>query len=129
MSGEQFLYNFNVLPIGGYDIILGTKWMSLVSSVIFNFQEEVIVVKWRGRSIVLKDDVQRVKKVITNNSLSQFTSEDAYFLCQVSAVEKEVVECDKIPHEVKELLQQYPEPFAEPKGLPPPRARDHLIPL
>lgn len=68
-------------------------------------------------------------KMITVNSISKISQDDSYSLCQVVGTEKESQIESNMPAEIKELLQNYHDLFAEPKGLPPLRAHDHLIPL
>lgn len=103
-------------------MILGTNWMRLVSPVVFNFQEENIIVKCKGRNIELRRNSREENKVNMTNRLSKFSIEDAYFLCQVAAVEEEQGETNKIPPVIEGLV-------TEPNELPPPRIHDHLIPL
>ncbi|WOH05104.1 hypothetical protein DCAR_0624517 [Daucus carota subsp. sativus] len=131
MSGEQFYYTFNILPIRGYDIILRVNWMKVVSPVVFDFDHGVIAVKWKGKRIELSNNssVDYVEKIVTTSDVKAYSSEDACFLCQVVAVEEETTTTNITPSSITALLQQYPDLFEEPKGLPPPRAHDHLIPL
>lgn len=130
MSGKSFVSNLNVIPSGGYDLILGVNWMKLVSPVVFDFTQGIITINWKGEKVQLKDDMGNSPgKVITSNAVTGFNNEDAYFLCQIAAVEKELEPTDEVPAEVGTLLQQYRDLFAEPKGLPPQRAHDHFIPL
>lgn len=51
MAGESFVAPMLALPIGSYDVILRVTWMKLVSPVIFNFQQDSIMVSWEGRRL------------------------------------------------------------------------------
>lgn len=60
---------------------------------------------------------------------SKFHQEEAYFLVQLTVINGEQCEMDKIAPEYHELLQQYADIFAVPQELPPPRSHNHSIPL
>lgn len=130
MANKTFTVKFHVIPIGGYDMILGVNWMKIVSPVVFDFNTWGISIKWKGERVQLLDHTQEHNvKMITVNSISKISQDDSYSLCQVVGTEKESQIESNMPAEIKELLQNYHDLFAEPKGLPPLRAHDHLIPL
>lgn len=131
MAGKVFTGKFHVIPVGGYDMILEVNWMKLVSPVVFDFGHNSITINWRGEKVELSSSSQETTtKILLTNSVEKFDQEEAYFLCQVVGKEEAVEDaCAQVPTEILELLHQYDDLFDEPKGLPPPRAHDHLIPL
>lgn len=38
LQGHEFYMDFQVLPLHDYDIVLGTKWLSTLGSMLWNFQ-------------------------------------------------------------------------------------------
>lgn len=111
-------------------MILGVNWMRMVSPVLFDFQASSISMKWKGERVELTDQYRNgSNKILTCQTISGLQKEESYFLCHVVAIEDEDKEGDGIPDGVRGLLHQYQDLFEEPKGLPPTRTHDHLIPL
>ena len=68
-----------------------------------------------------------IQELSTNQLVKCWKGNDIWELVMVH---HQPVESDRpIPQEVTDLLQQYPNVFADPKGLPPSRVYDHTIPL
>ena len=38
LQGNQFLVQLHVLPIGSYDLVLGTQWLSTLGVIHWNFK-------------------------------------------------------------------------------------------
>ncbi|KAL8102891.1 hypothetical protein AgCh_027425 [Apium graveolens] len=120
----------NVLPLGGYDIILGVNWMKLVSPVVYDFQHGVITVKWKGQRLELHSDLNAsTGKIIATTNTEVCLKDDVCFLYQVVSIEGETDARVKLPPRIEKILDHYSDLFEEPHGLPPPRTHDHLIPL
>lgn len=58
MSGEAFAVNMSVIPLGGYDIILGVQWMTQVSSVTFDYSQGRITVINKAKRFVYNSQNQ-----------------------------------------------------------------------
>ncbi|XP_074346537.1 uncharacterized protein LOC141685327 [Apium graveolens] len=88
MSDHAFHCKMNVIPLGGYDLILGVKWMATVSPVTFDYQQNNILINWQGERLQLqqfvkdlrcpiahKEEIEKITRellaagVIRNNSL------------------------------------------------------------
>lgn len=88
MSSEDFVADMHVIPLGGYDVILGIQWMSKVGPITFDYPNGNIAICYKNRRICLKQSNQTaaVQVQLSGNS-SRFHKEEAYFLIQVAAVE------------------------------------------
>lgn len=132
MAGETFITDVHILPLGGYDLILGVEWMASVSPVTFNYVEETVTICTGEKVVTLPQTAQlpRVTLQLKPPSLKA-TMEEAFFLVQVSAVEE--TSSPETPRvtipEIVELVKDYADIFAQPTQLPPPRKQDHHIPL
>jgi hypothetical protein len=110
----EFSSSFKLLPLQGYDGILGMDWLSLHSPQIINWQE-----KW------LAFQVQGKWHCIQGRDHHLF---DCTFV-QINLMQEKDETSGSIPSEVQALLQQFASVFATPEGLPPHRAVSHSIPL
>jgi hypothetical protein len=101
IKGDRFYVDLFVMPLAGYDLVLGTQWMVTLGRVTWDFIDRTISFAYQGRSMCWSD--------VEAGPLSWVTT--------VSATEGLL----------DDLLQAFDSVFAEPSGLPPQRARDHTI--
>lgn len=135
MEGTEFSGDFNIIPLGGYDLILGVSWMAEVSPITFDYKAENIVVNWKGKRITLQQQYKPAQLKILNSVDSiKHHNEEAYFIVQLTAISDNVKVTTPdgeqlLPKPVQTLLTEYADIFATPTGLPPIRRHDHSIPL
>lgn len=89
MAGETFRAKVLVLPIGGYDVILGVHWMKMVSPVVFDFQNNSMVVLWQKKRITLNHSTEPVDVKFTSSKENKpvINKGDTCFLIQIRALE------------------------------------------
>jgi len=103
IAGENFCVDLYVMPLAGYDVVLGTQWMVTLGKMVWDLTTRTVAFTRHGRTICWEDvAAQRAPR------LSNITAPAAL---------------------LEELLTAFGGLFAEPTGLPPPRARDHSIVL
>lgn len=128
MSGTTFQSDFYAIPLGGYDLILGVQWLGQVSPVCFDFGKQEIAIHWVNEQIVLKCDQSTNPEFQVE--LEERTRDNskplACFLVQLTAVE-EIKDSTPVPRELQPVIDQFPDIFKTPTGLPPQRPQDHLI--
>ena len=103
IHGEIFTTDLFVMPLAGYDVVLGAQWLGTLGPVTWDFQRRTMSFLQQGRPIVWP--------------CVQGTSAPANCSTTASA------------SLLDELLHSFAAVFAEPQGLPPPRSRDHGITL
>lgn len=52
LAKHTLQYNFRVLPLPGYDVILGYDWFTLMSPVVFNIPENTFSFSLQGKTTV-----------------------------------------------------------------------------
>lgn len=96
-----------MIPLGGYEAILGVQWLRQVSPICFDFTKQEMVITWQQKKIT-----------------------QACFLVQLSAIEESTPEQEiQAPEDIQKILHEFPTVFQPPKELPPCRPQDHLIPI
>ncbi|XP_021311923.1 uncharacterized protein LOC110433726 [Sorghum bicolor] len=104
INGTAFSTDLFVMPLAGYEVVLGTCWMRTLGDVVWNFAERTMSFHSDGRHI----------------TWAGLPSSSVTSLRTIAAASGTLLD---------ELLAAYADIFAAPSGLPPPRTRDHAIVL
>lgn len=129
----KFQQQFRVLDLPGHDIVLGSDWMATHSPVAFHYNpRQITVMKDKQTPVTIKAcDTLSAATIIDAPEVNKLLSAGApgYVLHLIRDTTLKMPDKHVVPPPVEEVLQQFPEVFQEPKGLPPKRAHDHKIPL
>ena len=143
MSGQKFVTEAMLIPLGGCDMVLGVQWLSTLGPVKWDFKKLTMEFIFKGNSINLQGvPCQKVKIIDKPPSLKMLQT--AAHLCFIevkelsslksvqvdkSATNKQSKEESQWP-ELTQLREQFAAVFEEPTELPPHRGiYDHKIPL
>ena len=99
----HFEVDLFVMPLAGYDLVLGTNWMATLGKLVWDLASGTVAFQHEGRSVLWEG-----VPAPSAPSLSTATASASL---------------------LEELLAGFGDVFAEPTGLPPPRSRDHSITL
>lgn len=130
IQGHEFSNSFKLLPLKGYEIILGCDWLLEHSPISLDFDERLMTINWkREKTITLQDKtfakgippISLHKLIASKNKITE-----GYFLFPKA---KDKTETAPIENSVKEVLQEFQDVFETPTELPPQRGFDHAIPL
>ncbi|XP_010260188.1 PREDICTED: uncharacterized protein K02A2.6-like [Nelumbo nucifera] len=103
---ESFRAYLFVLSLDEFDIVLGVKWLITLGPILWDFTALTMTFHLDGKPVTWQGTWTRTKT-------------------QLHALQGE----NSRTTDVERLLTDYSAVFQEPKGLPPPRAYDHRIPL
>jgi len=104
IDNTTFAIDLFVMPLAGYDIVLGTQWMATLGPIVWDFAARSLSFTYQGRAFCWAGVPSTGAP-----SLRAATASSASLL--------------------DGLLAAYDDIFTEPSGMPPPRARDHAITL
>ncbi|XP_022007185.1 uncharacterized protein LOC110906345 [Helianthus annuus] len=119
-----------VLPLQGWDMVLGASWLATLGPVItdyklgtFEFQSEGKRICWQGDSSPVIQPIQfhGFQQLLHTQSIGQ--------LFHLQLIHPSSPVCSAIPPDLQALLDQFSTVFQPPQGLPPTRAKDHGITL
>jgi hypothetical protein len=110
----EFQSSFKILPLQGYDGIVGMDWLSLHRHQFVDWNEKWIAFQIKGKWICLQGGDPTAS---TCN------------MVQICLMQDSADIPTPIPPEVQAILDQFSLVFTEPSGLPPRRAVSHSIPL
>jgi hypothetical protein len=103
IEGITFPADLFVMPLAGYDVVLGTQWLGALGPIVWDLRHRRLSFQRQGRTV----------------RWSAIADTGPATLSTMVASE---------PH-LEALLEAFSAVFAEPTGLPPPRAHDHRITL
>ena len=103
IHGDLFHADLFVMPLAGYDMVLGTQWLATLGPVLWDFGARTMMFQWQGQSICWQG-VPGPEAPVVHTTTATTTL-------------------------LAELLASFDDIFAEPHGLPPIRSRDHSITL
>ncbi|KAL4282483.1 hypothetical protein GQ457_16G010960 [Hibiscus cannabinus] len=130
IQDHKILVDFYVLPLQGWDMVLGISWLATLGSVITNYATSQFEFTLNGQRIFWQGDTTPVTHPIHFNALRRLHQTHAisefYRLELISQVEDTSRPCRP---EMTTLLDEFIDVFQQPHGLPPNRPQDHGISL
>ena len=133
IQGETFSNKFNLIPLKGYDIILGADWIYKYSPITLDLKKRELGITKGEKVITLQDFTNTGKHLLVDSSkVDKIIRKDGLgYLFQITQVaeESDVEESISIPDDIQDILQRFPTVLEKPKGLPPQRGCDHVITL
>lgn len=130
MEKLTYTNDFLLLPLRSCDIILVVQWLLPLGDIKLNFQELTLGYTYQGHECVLKVHVDKVRTVEAKRLEKMANRGAQLFMIRVVPLEEKGNLGVTTPKEIVFLTREYPQLFAEPKGLPPSRGPfDHKIPL
>ncbi|XP_077242438.1 uncharacterized protein LOC143882945 [Tasmannia lanceolata] len=129
MHGPEFTIEVRLLPLEGYDVVLGIQWLTTLSDILWNFSKLRMEFWLAGCRHVIRGaksgELHAIGRTKMEKTLKKQGQGALAMLCSITAE----TETNTDHPLLTELLQEFVKIFDEPKGLPPERANDHKIPL
>lgn len=101
-ADERFDIDFDTLPLGGYDVVLGVEWLGTLGPVLLDFGRQTMAVARTDHRVL-------------------WTGLDGPAVPTIYAMEESKADLLRL------LLDEYAAVFQEPRGLRPVRRHSHLI--
>ena len=130
IQGISIIQNFFLMEMGGSEVVLGMDWLSSLGKIQADFKEMTLQWKEGGKLWEIMGDPSLCKARASWKATLQVLKEDGegYMITPWQDVPI-VNEQDGVPHEIYEVLKEFPALFQVPVGLPPSRECDHSIML
>jgi hypothetical protein len=103
VGGMVFGIDLFVMPLAGYNIVLGTHWMATLGPIVWDFTARTMAFQWEGRDVCWRSVAPP-----SAPTLLATTADDTL---------------------INGLLHTFADVFTEPIGLPPTQGREHHIVL
>lgn len=136
MQGQNFSADMWVLPLIGYDVILGVHWLKTLGEFRWDLNKYTLKFHKGDQEVVLRgilqEDLRWVDERQLSKALHKLEQIDSMQLCSLQGAEE--VQVAKtgdltVTTAISNLLSEFQDVFGEPVGLPPSRTHDHQIPF
>ena len=124
IEGMAFHVDLYVMPLAGYDMVLGTQWMATLGRIAWDFAAGTMAFHQQGRDICWHSVESRSAPAAASITAARparsggATPSDA--MAATSPGDRPLLD---------DILTSFADVFAEPSGLPPQRGRAHSIHL
>ncbi|CAH9132841.1 unnamed protein product [Cuscuta epithymum] len=132
MAGHSFAASVRVLPLGGYDMVLGVDLMKKLGPILLDYDNHSITFDHQGEKVVVSGIQSEISvRMINGARMKKFLHKKngtiSQCFCMITTIKKESDSDSN--KEVEDILYEFGEVFQEPKGLPPIRNCEHQIDL
>ena len=103
-----FVTDFFVLPLEGYDVVLGTKWLRMLGSIEWDFEKLFMKFTWNDKEVVLCG-INSTGKVLDATPISKLNKQQQRVTLHALDVTSPSTKPDHIPPPIKDLLLSYQE--------------------
>uniref|UniRef100_A0A2N9GVS5 Integrase catalytic domain-containing protein n=1 Tax=Fagus sylvatica TaxID=28930 RepID=A0A2N9GVS5_FAGSY len=125
MQGLHLKLTFNLLELGGCGIVLGTQWLSTLGVISWDFKNLVMGFMHEGKQVWLQGLKEKPNLIQGSKDFKGKATMKGLLLqimpCELASIQEEI--CAPI----RELVEEFPQVFEEPEGLPPKRNHEHQI--
>ena len=136
LQGITITVDFYILPLEGYDAVLGAQWLMTLGPILWDFSKMQMKFSMEGKEVMLQgrstpsskfvdeEDMRRELKKRKQGVLLQL-----YAITPVDQQPQDLTHGTKEDERLQKILASFGDLFAQPKQLPPTRSHDHKIPL
>lgn len=131
-QGTTFRSNLKVLPLGGYDVIIGMDWLQSHNPMGIDWVGKRLAFWDQGKLVTLEGiraPIGSCQEVKPQELHSMLQHAEVATMVEIQSLEGQASGKVLVPEEIEALVAEFAELFKEPEGLPPTRQFDHTIPL
>lgn len=133
VQGHQFSFPVRVLPMGGYDLVLGMDWLTQYSPTTCDWAAKWLQFSYQGSLIKLQgiqssSDLTTPQEATPEQVVKWTKGNDVWAIAVLEQSGGVTIPVSEFP-EIQSLLSEFESVFQNVSDLPPHRALDHAIPL
>lgn len=130
IQGIPIAVDLYILPLEGYDIVLGTQWLRTLGPIVWDFEKLLMAFNLGKEQVIFQGCATPPNRLVSAFQMQQLTKLlNRGFLLQIMEPVYATQQIPTIHPQIKTLLDKYNTLLTEPTGLPPQRLHDHKIPL
>jgi RNase H-like domain found in reverse transcriptase/Reverse transcriptase (RNA-dependent DNA polymerase)/Integrase zinc binding domain/Retroviral aspartyl protease/Integrase core domain/Retrotransposon gag protein/Chromo (CHRromatin Organisation MOdifier) domain len=131
IQGFEFQHDLRLLPVKGYDVILGLDWLSKLGPMKIDWSQQWVEFKLGPETVKLqvKGNESELHCCEAVELSSEWKPHSELLVAQIWLCEGQSSKENQVPMELEEVLKKFVAVFETPTQLPPKRAVDHSITL
>lgn len=130
IQGVSVYVDLYILPLEGYDVVLGTQWLRTLGPIMWDFSKLLMAFFLDGKHVIFQGSQIPGNQVISACHMEQIVKAlKRGFLLQIIGDSTATTKVPKLHPQIQDLLEEFRVILTEPMGLPPQRCHDHKIPL
>ena len=128
LQGHRFVLDFNVLHLGGCEVVLGTQWLRTLGVINWDFQLLTMKFLYLGKRVFLQG-LQPTSLTISNADKLFSGSRRKGLVLQITTINPFSSVQPHLSPVLADLLSEFSKVFVVPIGLPPIIGHEHSINL
>ena len=128
VQGYRFIVDFNVLHLGGCEVVLGTHWLSTLGEINWDFHLLTMKFVYLGKVVFLQGLRPSDSTILEADRFLNDSARKGLVL-QLSPANSATAIQPQIPSALSDLLNEFSKVFEVPSSLPPIRGHEHSITL
>ncbi|KAH0642114.1 hypothetical protein KY290_033714 [Solanum tuberosum] len=129
MHAKTFQEDLLIIPLGGYDLLLGNDWMKKHNPTKFDHERNCVTIGRKNNKLVLKGISEEGKlSVINSGAMGKLLKKGNALFAHLFMMNS-TIDQDQEIEVILQMLDQFVDVFSKPKSLPPIRILDHSINL
>lgn len=127
MQGQEYVHEVRVLPLGGYDAMLGVDWMGKYNPVTFDFHKLKLTFQRNGKQVTIRGTTEQamlhpitvkgIKRLVKKKFLG-LIGQLFSLTTPVEVQDNSAQQATGVQNQLKPLLEEFSVVFQGPKQLP-----------
>ncbi|KAD4981923.1 hypothetical protein E3N88_18594 [Mikania micrantha] len=128
IQGHPLVVDLYVLPLQGWDMVLGVSWLATLGPVITDYSKSTFEFSHNGHQVIWHGDVNTAQAIQFHGFQHLLHTGGIGQMYQLTIIPSNPI-ATVYPADLQALLDRFAPVFTAPTGLPPTRTQDHHITL
>lgn len=128
IQGHSILVDFYVLPLQGWDMVLGVSWLATLGPVLTDYSTSIFEFQLQGKAVKWQGDITKAQGIQFHGFRHLLHSDGISQLYHLTLLPPEPTS-PAYPVDLQTILTKFADVFKPPTELPPTRSQDHHIEL
>ncbi|XP_028113652.1 uncharacterized protein LOC114311688 [Camellia sinensis] len=132
LQGVPLTVDFYLLPLEGYELVLGTQWLQTLGPILWDFSKLQMQFELGEKKVFLQGLSNPSPKFVNETNIHrEYRRRKECLVLQLHAMNRALPTTQSTTPDprIQSLLKAFPDIFEKPIDLPPQRSQDHSIPL
>ena len=130
-QGIDIWEDFLPIKLGSADIILGLQWLTTLGMTHTDWKLQTMTFKFGNQDVTIREDPSLGRSLVSLKNIYKtlLAEKNGFWVELIEARIEQPFSTVELPRFLERIIEESPEIFAEPVGLPPSRQHEHSINL